>query len=367
MDTIHWLTLYLVPGLGPVGCRRLVEAFGSPESVLKANRNDLRQVKGLKKNVIEDILNRPPIKLAEQELRLAGEKGVAIVRWDDEAYPEMLRNIYNPPMVLYVKGDNSCLNRAAIAVVGSRAATTYGLKIAGQMAGELAAAGLTIISGLALGIDSAAHIGALEKDGITIAVLGCGVDVQYPRRNWRLAEKIAENGAVISEYPFGTQPEAFRFPARNRIISGLGYGVLVVEAAARSGSLITARLALEEGREVFAIPGRVDSSKSAGAHRLVQQGAKLVHKVDDILEELPLQLVDGSAGDGFDRPARRQSHSLTPDELKILAVLDSYPRNIESIISLSGCSVQKVNEILLLLELKGLLEALPGQQYRKNE
>lgn len=369
MDTIRdWLTLHLVPGLGPAGCRALVEAMGGPSKVLAADFKSLLQVPGLRRKAVEIISGQPPYKAAEEELRKVKESGVALLSWDDPAYPKVLRNIYAPPMLLYVHGDAAQLNRPAIAVVGSRAATSYGLKIARQLAAELAGHGLTVVSGLALGVDAAAHAGAIDVQGSTVAVLGCGVDIAYPSRNRVLATKIAASGAVVSEYPLGTKPEAFRFPARNRIISGLALGVVVVEAAARSGSLITARLAMEEGREVFAIPGRVDSYKSTGAHKLLQDGAKLVFRVEDILEELAGQLGQfvTSPDDGLKKTPSPPDPDLgnSPEEANIMAILDEYPQHIEVIINRSGNTAQKVNEILLILELKGMVESLPGQQYR---
>ncbi len=368
MDSIRdWLTLHLVAGLGAVGCRALIEVFGGASGVLAADAKELSQVPGIRKNVIDIISARPPYMEADDELCRMRKQGVTLLSWDSPAYPEALRTIYNPPMLLYVKGDEAQLKRPAIAVVGSRAATHYGLKIARRLGAELAGRGLTVVSGLALGIDAAAHAGALDAQGSTVAVLGCGVDVPYPRCNGGLAAGIAASGALISEYPLGTSPEAFRFPARNRIISGLSLGVVVVEAAARSGSLITARIAMEEGREVFAIPGRVDSSKSTGAHNLLQAGAKLVYRVEDILEELAPQLelfTSVLSMDEAKKPSVVPSLEISLEEKKLLTILDEYPQHIEIIINRTGYTSQKVNETLLMLELKGRVESLPGQQYR---
>lgn len=365
MDTTvqDWLTLHLVENLGAAGCHKLIEAFGSVTDVFKASRRDLDQVSGIRKSAKEIIVSSPPRKKAEQELEQAHRLGVSVLTLGDEFYPKLLRTIYSPPIVLYVRGDSLQLNRAAVAIVGSRAATIYGLKVAASMARDLTAQGLAIISGLALGVDAAAHAGALEGGGVTVAVLGCGVDICYPQKNQVLAEKIAATGAIVSEYSFGTKPEAFRFPARNRIISGLSLGVLVVEAAIRSGSLITARQALDQGREVFAVPGRVDSFKSAGTHRLLQEGAKLVHTVGDILEELPPLHVPencGLCGTG----KKTDLSSLGKQEEQILAVLDAYPQHFDTILSQVRLPVHKLNELLLILELQGMVECLPGQQYR---
>ncbi len=365
MTTIQdWLTLHLVPNLGTTGCRRLIEAFGNPGMVLKASRKDLLQVRGIRRNVVDIIVGKPPVDAAKRELKRAADSSVTILTWDSPLYPELLKNIFNAPILLYVKGDPALLDRPGIAVVGSRAATSYGLKIARRMASELGHKGFSVISGLAMGVDAASHAGALDAGATTIAVLGCGVDVSYPQRNAKLAQRIVKSGVIVSEYPFGTKPDAFRFPARNRIINGLALGVLVVEAAVRSGSLITARLALEEGREVFAIPGRVDSARSAGAHRLLQEGAKLVHSVDDIIEEF--------GGYGLPCTAKNKTVNkrdciLEGDERQIISLLDGYPQHIDTIINNSKLSAEKVSHLLLLLELKDLVEALPGQLYRATE
>ncbi|MBA3016278.1 MAG: DNA-processing protein DprA [Proteobacteria bacterium] len=359
-----WLTLHLVPGLGATGFRRLVETFGSASSVFKVSQKDLLQVPGLRADAIAAIVNHPPYQEADVELKQADRLGVALLSFGEPDYPALLANIYKPPMVLYVKGDPGVLKQEGLAVVGSRAATSYGLKIARELSGKLAAKGLVIFSGLALGIDTAAHAGTLAVGGRTVAVLGCGLDVCYPASNWRLAEQIIETGgALVSEYRLGTKPDAFRFPERNRIISGLGRGVLVVEAAQRSGSLITARLALEEGREVFAIPGRVDSTKSAGAHRLLQEGAKLVGGIDDILDEMGW-LTAGSACEMATSSKLAPAEPIGQDEAQVLAVLEVYPKHIDSIIAQAKLTAAKVNEVLLRLELNGLIESLPGQQYR---
>ncbi|MBU0485729.1 MAG: DNA-processing protein DprA [Proteobacteria bacterium] len=358
-----WLTLYLTPGLGSAGCRKLVDFFGTPQQVLKTSRDQLLRVPGIRKNVVP-LINGPEARnAAEQELIKAQKAGISILTIDDQNYPDLLRNIHDPPVLLYVKGDLNNLSRPCLGIVGSRAASTYGLEVAEKLAGQLAQRGLTIVSGLALGIDGAAHRGALKAKGHTMAVLGCGLDVVYPIQHRQLYSDIPQAGALISEYPLGTKPEGFRFPARNRIISGLSLGVLIVEAAKRSGSLITAHLALDQGREVFAIPGRVDSQKSEGTHRLLQEGAKLVQSVDDILEELNIkcEVQFHNSISTLTNP-----ESLNQAEKKILTLLDVYPKSIDEIIQETGLTVQKVNESLLLLELKGCIEVLPGKQYKRK-
>ncbi|HSH12758.1 MAG TPA: DNA-processing protein DprA, partial [Desulfurivibrionaceae bacterium] len=254
------------------------------------------------------------------------------------------------------------LAEPGISIVGSRAASSYGLQMAETLAGQLASQGITVISGLAQGIDSAAHRGALKGGGRTVAVLGCGLDLVYPPENRALFDTIPTQGALVSEYPLGTRPDGFRFPARNRIISGLSRGVVVVEATLKSGSLITAELALEQGREVFAVPGRADSLKSAGCHHLLQQGAKLVISAADILIEF-----------GGNRPPATDVASqsvplpvapLSDEERAIMAGLEIYPRNIDEVLNACGLPVERVNELLLMLEIKGYCEVLPGRQYQ---
>ncbi len=362
-----WLTLALTPGLGAVGMGRLIRKLGDPKQVLAADRKQLLQVRGIRQPVVEAITRNPPLRAAEIELQRLRQNNFSLLTWNDPAYPALLREIYTPPMLLYVNGDVELLNRPSIAIVGSRAATSYGLKIGRRLGAELSAHGLNVVSGLALGVDAAAHAAALEAGGITVAVLGCGLDVPYPRRNLALAQRIACQGVVISEYPLGTPPEAFHFPARNRIISGLSLGVVVVEAAKRSGSLITARCAMDEGREVFAIPGRVDSAASAGAHNLLQQGAKLVYKLEDILVELSAHLTDFKTAVQAEQNKKDTvagEVELTSEEKSLMKILEPYPSHIDNIIDRAAAKAGKVQEILLMLELKGLVESLPGSQYR---
>ncbi len=362
-----WLTLHLTPGLGPAACKRLTDFFGDPQKVLEADRQSLSKVPGVKKSSAEALAQRPAKEEVEKEINDARTKGVTIITWEDATYPDLLRNIHTPPMVLYTKGLVEHLNSPCLAIVGARAATSYGRQVSENMAYQLAQYDITVVSGLALGIDAAAHNGALDANGRTIAVLGCGIDIVYPRQNQALYEKISQKGLLLSEYPFGTQPESFRFPARNRIISGLSLGVLVVEAARRSGSLITAELALEQGREVFAIPGMVHSPKSEGAHRLLKEGAKLVQHVDDILEELPLKVSSVSQAEG--QQASQDSalaQTVSPEEMKVFSFLEVYPKPIDEIIAATGLTASTVNELLLLLELKGMVASLPGNQYQKK-
>ncbi|NTV12421.1 MAG: DNA-protecting protein DprA [Desulfobulbaceae bacterium] len=359
----EWLTLYLTPGLGVAGCRNLVDWFGSPERALQASRKELAAVKGLREKGLEAIGQTKPRQDAVEELRRARQLGLTIICLADREYPEWLRHIPNPPVILYIKGEPSALAAPGISIVGSRAASSYGLRMAETLAGQLAGLGLTVVSGLALGIDTAAHHGALKGGGSTVAVLGCGLDLVYPPQNRELFEIIPSRGCLVSEYPLGTQPDGFRFPARNRIISGLSRGVVVVEATLKSGSLITAELALEQGREVFAIPGRADSLKSAGCHRLLQQGAKLVMSVGDVVNEF----VDLHSPRPTASAATQQAPRLTElsdEERAVMAVLEIYPRHIDEVITACRLTVNQVNELLLMLEIKGYCEVLPGQHYQ---
>jgi DNA processing protein len=363
-----WLALHLIPGLGPVSCLKLAAHFSGPDKVLTASVADLGHVCRLRQETLAALSDAGRHNLlvqAEKEIKAAADKNIKILACDDPLYPYLLRNIHDPPPVLYVLGNPAMLNGKGIGMVGSRAATHYGREIARKMANTLASYGYNIISGMALGIDTAAHKGALEAEGGTIAVLGCGLDIIYPPSNRKLYQDIASSGAVVSEYPFGTKPENFRFPARNRIISGLSVGIVVVEAANRSGSLITARHALEQGREVFAVPGRIDSVKSEGTHNLLQQGAKLVHSINDIVEEFSFAAPHENQANAPDHNSKN-APVLNPEEAVLLACLDVYPQTVDELVRDSGFTPQKINELLLLLELKGLIESLPGKSFQKS-
>jgi DNA processing protein len=364
-----WLALHLVPGLGPVTCNKLVSHFGTPEKVLSASRSDLVNVASLRKESLAALNGKGRLHLedlANEEINRAAEKNISIIPCDDPLYPAFLKNIHDPPIVLYVFGAPEVLSSRSLGIVGSRSATHYGKSVAGQMANSLCSQGFTIVSGLALGIDTAAHNGALAAEGKTIAVLGCGLDIVYPSSNYKLYQHIASAGAVVSEYPLGTKPDNFRFPARNRIISGLSLGVVVVEAANRSGSLITARHALEQGREVFAVPGRIDSVKSAGTHSLLQQGAKLVHSINDIVEEFPASAFQQNVEDpGSEEEEQYFSENLSQEEAELFGFIEVYPRAFDEIVKDSGFTAQQTNELLLLLELKGKVQVLPGKSYQR--
>ena len=363
-----WLTLSFLPGLGCTRIHRLVDVFGSPAAVLAATPQALQQVEGVGNKVSQVLVDRAAVETAarqaELELQRLGDQDLALLCPDDSRYPQILRPIADPPVLLYCRGDLACLARPAVAIVGSRAATAYGKRISFELARELSGRGICVVSGMALGIDGQAHAGALAGGGATIGVLGCGADVVYPPQHAGLFEEVSRGGLLVTEYPLSTRPEGFRFPERNRIISGLSLGVVVVEASLKSGSLITAGLALEQGREVFAVPGRIDSVKSQGAHRLLQQGAKLVHSVDDILEEFSL------AGMFAEMP--RPETPVSPSELMTAAeehlwnCLDVYPQTVDQLVRQSGCKPAQVLALLLDLELKGLARQLPGQEYERQ-
>lgn len=359
----EWLALYLTPGLGAAGCKKLVDHFGSPKAVFGADKKHLLAMQGFKKKAIEHLHKGPAYKEAEHEINTAQKSGITITCIESLSYPRSLRAIHNPPVILYVKGDIDALEKKPLlAIVGSRAASSYGLKIACSLAGILSRKNIAIVSGLALGIDAAAHKGVLASEGSTIGVLGCGIDVVYPVQNRSFYRKIPQKGALISEYPLGTKPDSFRFPARNRIISGLSLGVIVVEAGPKSGSLITVKHALEQGKEVFAVPGRIDSLKSEGTHRLIQDGAKLVHHVDDILVEFEhFHFKDKNDTQVDNTPPQE----LTDEEMLIYAHLDVYPKTIDEIIQQTCFNANTVNELLLHMELKGIVEVLPGKQYKR--
>lgn len=357
-----WLALYLTPGLGIKTWHKLRSAFDQPDRIFTASATELRKmVPWLSAKIINSINKEKLRQQAQIELDRADKTETKIISINCRGYPELLQHIHEPPPFLYIKGDPDLLNSNCLGIVGARASTTYGQRVAHSMAKQLSSLGLTITSGMALGIDAAAHKGALEAGGSTIAVLGCGLDVIYPRQNNKLYHQIAKEGAVVSEYPFGTQPEPFRFPARNRIISGLSLGLLVVEAARKSGSLITAHLAMEQGREVFAVPGQVDSFKSEGTHGLLKNGAKLVHTVDDILEELaPMVHWQENEQD----QEKRKAPELNQEEQALFNCLDTYPQNIDSLMEKSGLAADTVQQVLLTLELKNLIISLPGSQYQ---
>lgn len=362
------LALKFVEGVGNVIHDRLTLEFGSPRKVFEQSAGRLAQIEGVNRKTAEDIAGFKAWNRVDRELTLAYKYGVEIITADDPQYPELLRGVADRPALLYVKG-KLIADEACIAVVGSRTAGTYGKFTTEKFCRELALNGLNIVSGMARGIDTAAHRGALAAKGRTIAVLGSGLDVIYPPENAKLYDGIAASGAVVSEFPFGTQPLGSNFPSRNRIISGISLGVVVMEATEKSGSLITARLALEQGREVFAVPGSIDHPGSRGTHRLIKEGAKLVENIFDIFDEINPRLKKTSPKPL--EPAVQQDQVETrPNafdgiEQSILEVLSKGPRHVDEIIFETRLGSSVILNSLLALELKGQIEQLPGKMFRK--
>ena len=350
-----WLQLTLTPGLGAAAIRGLLKQFGLPENILTATRAQLERAAGPAAVALLHSEDTAPA--VERAVRWAQEPGHAIVTLADATYPKLLLQIPDPPPLLYAVGRLDLLERPSLAIVGSRNATAQGARNAEQFAQAFSAAGLTIVSGLALGIDAAAHQGGLAAAGSTIAVLGTGVDVIYPRQNTALAHRIGESGLLVSEFPLGSAGAAHHFPRRNRLISALAQGCLVVEAALASGSLITARAAAEQGREVFAIPGSIHSPLSKGCHALIKQGAKLVESAEDVLAELTAFRRTAYASTGAP-PEVAESDPL-------LAHLGFDPVDVDTLCARTGLAAEQVSAALLRLELAGRIAALPGGMYQR--
>ncbi len=359
-----WLALHLAPGLGVEQRRALLEAFPDPREAIEAGPGTLRRL-GLSPETIA-FLGEPDHPLLGEHLEWSRQPGCSIVSQADPRYPPLLREAQDPPLLLFVRGDPGLLARPQLAIVGSRRPTPAGRELAREFAGRLAAFGLVITSGLAHGIDSRAHEGALEAGGRTIAVTGTGPDRIYPSANEKLARRIAGEGALVSEYPLGTPPRPGNFPRRNRIITGMSVGTLVVEAGLRSGSLISARLAMEAGREVFAIPGSIRSPVSRGCHALIRQGATLVTCVDDILEEIgPLVGSTLAAPAGAREALGEVEEGLDPEYRRLLEAMAHEPVSIDELVQRTGLTPQGVSSMLLLLELKGQVSSLPGGRYQR--
>jgi len=355
-----WLALTRIKGLGCISFKKLASHFADPTQSLSATAAELSAIEGIDRKAVDGLLAFTQWDEVEQEVQRAEEAGVKIIPFGSGIYPARLRSIADPPPCLYVKGEIRREDDKAVAVIGTRSASHYGRRVTRDLCRGLASLGFTVISGMARGIDGVAHDEALNAGGRTIAVLGSGVDRAYPPEHRKLYHRISENGAVISELPLGAPPLAFNFPARNRLISGLSAGVVVVEATEKSGSLITAAIALEQGREVFAVPGEVGSSRSRGGHRLIRQGAKLVENVDDILEEIAPQLV---ARDRQPAALRTLPVDAQPETHKIFDLLQERSLHIDEVIEASGFSASRVSQILLELELQGFLKQLPGNRY----
>lgn len=370
VDPWPWLVLVRAPGIGPARSARLLARFGTPAAILEAAAAELDAC-GVPRSAV-DYFRNPDREALERDLAWLEQPGCRLVTCHDAAYPRQLQSVGQTPAVLFVRGDSALLGEPQLAIVGTRNPTPTGRRIAEDFGDYLTRAGLVVTSGLALGIDTAAHQGALAAPGPTIAVLGTGPDRIYPARNRELAHRIAEQGALVSEFPPGIAARAEHFPRRNRLISGLSLGTLVVEAARQSGSLITARLATEQGREVFAVPGSIHNPLARGCHWLIRQGAKLVETAADILEELGPQL---NAYLRDDTPPGDLGHSGEPfadprvlldqEQCALLDQLDAEPIAVDSLVERTGLTADVVSSMLLVLELHGYVQAIPGGRYRR--
>ncbi|MDB5349519.1 MAG: hypothetical protein JWN86_766 [Planctomycetota bacterium] len=362
-DLRDLIGLAMVPGVGPLTCQALLEHFGSAGKVLRAKTAELREVDGVGPKLASKIASARDEFDPEVELAECRQRGVRPIPRSDPDYPEALREIPDPPSILYVKGTLKPEDHLAIALVGSRKSTPYGIRIAERLAASLARVGLTVVSGLARGIDAAAHRGALKAGGRTIAVMANGLSEIYPPEHEALAEEIAGAGAVVSEMPMRQGPLSELFPRRNRIISGLSLGVVIVEAAPKSGSLVTAHHAMEQNREVFAVPGPVDSLSSRGCHRLIRDGARLVETVEDILEELGPLVREIKPTDGA-TPVRHPAELRLNDlERSLLGCLDDLPKPVDEVIALTGLGASQVMATLSVLEMRKLIKRAPGNQF----
>ena len=374
-QAVEWLAMSLTPGLGPTSVRKLVQHFGSPEAVLRASLTELEGA-GIQALSAQSLATGKSAELAREELARARDASIAVVTMDDPLYPRRLKEIYDPPVILYVRGDASVLEKPGIAVVGTRHPTPYGSGMAERLGSDLAAQGLVIISGMARGVDTAGHRGAISAKGKTVAVFGTGVDVIYPKENSRLSEQILSfGGALVSEFALGTFAAPQNFPIRNRILSGMSIGVLVVEAAEYSGTRITARLALEQNRDVFAVPGNVTNKNSWGPNTLIKQGAKLVATWEDIWEELPtdvrLTLTPPTPPESKDASSASlfPDDGLPPHERRILGLLKAdEATHIDQIVEKleSELSSSEIFAALFELELNGKVRQMPGKNFVKS-
>ena len=393
-DTKSLIHLNLIPGIGNYTIRRLLAAFGSAEKSIAATSTELAQIDGLTPDVRQQLIDGRSRAPLAQELELIDQHQCHIVTFNDESYPSLLKQIHDPPALLYIIGEFPIQDTPSIAIVGSRSPTEYGKTTSQQLSYQLAERGITVVSGFARGIDTCVHRGALEASGRTVAVFGCGLSIIYPETNRALAAEIIESGALISEFPMTMPPRGKNFPRRNRVISGLTLGTLVVEASDRSGSLITARHAAEQGREVFAVPGQIFSGVSRGTHSLINQGATLINSVDDLLDALPRDYTKVLEGESLEptrqpplakqpdkvarpqlvakrstpvpQPETKAEPNLTPDEQAVLSAIDADSVHIDEITRDTQLPIGKVSSLLVMLELKGIVQQLPGKQFVKK-
>ena len=372
-----WISLNMTPGVGPRAATKLLERFGSADAVFDARRAELESLR-LKPETIESIQKKEFHGKALEEFEWVKQFGGDVLILDDGSYPDLLREIADPPMTLYVRGDwQACMEQPCVAVIGSRNCSTYGKNAAEMLARELASRGITVVSGLARGIDTSAHKGAIDGKGRTIGVLGTGIDTVYPKENARLAQEILDSGgALVTQFPLGTPPLKDNFPYRNRIISGLSLGVLIVEASERSGSLITARLAMEQNREVLAVPGNITSGNSYGTNYLIKAGAKLVQQWQDVVAELPSEIAAAILPPKIERSsaAARASNNidtmpadLSDHERKVWPLLPADASvHIDVLLEESGLSFGDLNSALVGLDLRDLIRVLPGKNYARK-
>jgi DNA processing protein len=376
VDIDKWMKLIRSDGVGPVSFAKMLKYFGSIDRIQGASVSELTKIEGIGFKTAERIAATRDRFDTTKELELAQKLGVWIINSEDNRYPLALKQIYDPPPVLYVKGTLTRANNLAISIVGSRQCSIYGQEQSSKFAYFLSSSGFTICSGMARGIDTAAHHGALSAKGRTIAVQGCGLANIFPPENNKLFQLISESGACVSELPLNFEPLATNFPARNRIIAGLSLGTIVIEAAPRSGALLTANAALEYNREVMAVPGRIDSPLSKGAHQLIKQGAKLIESVEDVMEALGYygeQLKEHAgiaakkANEAIEKPLFDiEQLNLNNDEKTILSCLDKEPTHIEQIIAKTSLTAGSVSAGLISLRLKGLIKQLPGSLFVKR-
>ncbi|MBI4838221.1 MAG: DNA-protecting protein DprA [Nitrospirae bacterium] len=365
-DLKYWLALNLLPDIGPFYARRLLSAFGSPENIFQMPAGELKKIEGIGENRAKSIAGFRQWDIVDKEISYAEKNNIKILPFKDPLYPERLRQIPDAPLLLYVKGDIKDDDKYAIAIVGSRTPTDYGLQVAERISYKLAAYGLTVVSGMARGIDGASHKGALMAGGRTLAVLGSVIDVPYPLENKGLMRALVPSGALISEFPLGTKPNTGNFPKRNRIISGLSLGVLVIEAGVDSGSLITVGYALEQGREVFAVPGNITSKTSKGTNDLIKKGAKLVENADEIINELAPQIkVILKEAQGAERQQNISAPAphMTESEKKVYNILCKGPKHIDAITREINIPASEALSTLLSLELKGAVRQMDGKNF----
>ena len=361
-DLASWLTLSRVPGVGAARYHALLRRFGSPAAALSASVDELTTIAGLGPQIARAIRTHRDEDFVGHQLRQAQRHGAHIVTFRDRGYPGRLREVYDPPPLLYMSGGWTARDEQSVAIVGTRFTSSYGRSMAESFSAELSSIGLTVVSGMARGVDTLAHRSALRGNGRTAAVLGSGLDRPYPAENRKLMASISDQGAVMTEHPFGTGPDSVHFPQRNRIISGATLGTIVVEAGKNSGALITARFALEQGREVFAVPGPLNAPGSEGVNRLIKDGtAKLIQRIEDVIEELAPHLDFDPAN--VDRKPKAPTFDLSPEEQSMYDQLSSDPRHIDHLASALALASSQALGVLLALELKGAARQLPGMMF----